>query len=60
MKKIYMKPLALIVTIQHTTTLLIQSLDNKTGGNADFYYSGASSGDVEGRVKEYNLWDDEW
>ena len=55
-----MKPLALIVTIQHTTTLLIQSLDNKTGGNADFYYSGASSGDVEGRVKEYNLWDDEW
>lgn len=26
----------------------------------DFYYSGASSGDVEGRVKESSFWDDDW
>ena len=63
MKKTYMKPLALIVAIQHTT-LLMQSLESNTGGNADFNYvggKGASNTEYsEGRVKESSLWDDEW
>ena len=63
MKTTYMKPLALIVTIQHTT-LLMESLDNKVGGNADFNYAGgkgASDPDYsEGRAKEHSVWDDGW
>lgn len=63
MKKTYMKPLAQIVAIQHTT-LLMQSLESKTGGNADFNYVGgkgeSNTGYSEGRVKEHSPWEDDW
>ena len=48
----------LIVTIQHTS-LLMGSLDNKVGGNADMNYGGGK-GDTEGRVKEHSIWEDDW
>ena len=60
MKKTYMEPSMLIVTLQHRTNLLIESLTDKSvGGNADFV-NGGGMGDTEGRVKEHSLWDDNW
>ncbi|MBO7138338.1 MAG: hypothetical protein J6V92_07730 [Bacteroidaceae bacterium] len=58
MKKTYKEPTMLIVTIQHTS-LLMGSLDNKVGGNADMNYGGGK-GDTEGRVKEHSIWEDDW
>lgn len=64
MKKTYQMPTMLIVTLQHTTQLMVESLGTEVGGNADFNYAGgrgASDLDYsEGRVKEHSLWDEDW
>lgn len=50
----------LLVTIQHQTSLLIESLtDRSIGGNADFI-NGGGIGNTEGRVKVHNIWEDNW
>lgn len=49
----------LIIVIQHTT-LLMESLDSKVENNANFIYGGGKGEDAEGRVKEHNLWNDDW
>ncbi len=63
MKKTYKIPQMLAVTIQHTT-LLMESLENKVGGNADFDYVGGKGASdpnySEGRAKEHSLLDAEW
>lgn len=62
MKKTYKEPEMLNVTLQLQSSLLTESrLTNKDiGGNADFVNGGASSGDTEARVKEYNIWEHGW
>lgn len=60
MKKSYQKPTMLIVAMQPIGSLLTTSLTDKTvGGNADFVYGGGK-GDVDARVKENSIWDNEW
>lgn len=59
MKKTYREPLMLIIEILHTKPLA-SSIDDGVGGNSEFYYSGGSSGDTEGRVKQHSIWDDNW
>ncbi len=62
MKKNYQQPMMRIVRIQHHGIICTSGGSNKVGrvssGDTDITYGGGDNGTA--RVKEQNVWDEEW
>ena len=58
MKKTYIQPAMLAVMLQHKSQVMVTSIDTGdtglTGGGSDDDYTGPV------RVKQHNVWDEEW
>ena len=61
MKKNYKNPTMLAVKLQHQN-IIAASPVNSIESNTDvgLTYGGASNGDESARVKQGNIWDEEW
>ena len=61
MNKNYKKPTMLAVKLQHQNIIAASPVNSiKSNTDAGLTYGGASNGDELARVKQGNIWDEEW
>ena len=63
MKRIYQKPETMVVLLHHQQNMLLLTSVNQATSEVGIGYGGASTNDVSdqgARVKDYNVWNDEW
>ena len=60
MKKKYMKPTMMVVTLQQQSIICTSNDVSRVSGNADMDYGGGGSGPVRARSYGGIDWDDEW
>jgi len=59
MKKTYLQPTMMVVTLQQQS-IICTSLVSNVDGNADLGYGGGGSGPARARQHSGIDWDDEW